>query len=196
MQQNRELLDAIRSRRSMGKCTDEVPDASLIREMLEAATWAPNHKQTEPWRFVVLSGDARAQLGDAMGRAAAKDIEDPTAAEAEHVKVARKPLRAPYVIAVYTVPNPVVPEVEEIAATAAAVQNMLLAAHALGLAAMWRTGNLVFTPEVRDFLQMPENAHMLGTIYVGCPDMSPPVRQRRSIEEVTTWLGDVTGAAR
>lgn len=192
MQKNAELLQAIRSRRSIGKCTEEVPDPSLIREVLEAATWAPNHKQTEPWRFVVLSGDARRELGEAMARAATRDMDDSEAADAEFAKVARKPLRAPYVVAVYTIPNPIVPEVEEIAATAAAVQNMLLAAHALGLAAMWRTGNLVFSPEVREFLQMPKNAHMLGTVYIGCPNMSPPVRQRRSIDEVTTWIGDVT----
>jgi nitroreductase len=191
-----ELIDAIRSRRSLGKCTDEVPDVALIRELLEAATWAPNHKQTEPWRFVVLTGDARKELGDAMGRAAARDIEDPDAAKAAYEKAVNKPLRAPYVVAVYAVPNPIVPEVEEIAATAAAVQNMLLAAHALGLAAMWRTGALVFSPEVREFLQMPEVSHMLGTVYIGCPNMEPPVRQRRSINEVTTWRGGDSGEAR
>jgi nitroreductase len=180
----------------MGKCTDEVPDASLIREIIEAGTWAPNHKQTEPWRFVVLSGDARSQLGDAMGRAAARGIEDSEAAVSAYAKAASKPLRAPYVIAVYAVPNPVVPEVEEIAATAAAAQNMLLAAHALGLAAMWRTGDLVFSPEVREFLQMPEEAHILGTIYVGYPNMAPPVRQRRSIDEVTVWWGDPAESAK
>lgn len=196
MLKNTDLLDAIRSRRSLGKCTDEVPDVALIREVLDVATWAPNHKQTEPWRFVVLTGDARKGLGDAMGRAAAKKIADPEAARAAWTKAAGKPLRAPFVIAVYAVPNPVVPEIEEIAATAAAVQNMLLAAHALGLAAMWRTGDLVFSPEVRAFLDMPENAHMLGTVYIGCPNMAPPVRQRRSIDEVTTWVGDVKGASR
>jgi nitroreductase len=79
--------------------------------------------------------------------------------------------------------------VEEIAATAAAVQNMLLAAHALGLAAMWRTGALVFSDEVREFLGMPEDAEMLGTVYLGYANMAPPVRQRRSIDEVVEWRG-------
>jgi len=193
LQKNLDVLEAIRTRRSIGKCTDEVPDASMIREILEAATWAPNHKQTEPWRFVVLSGDARKGLGEAMGRAAIRATTDPEKGIAAFNSAANKPLRAPYVIAVYTVPNPIVPEVEEIAATAAAVQNMLLAAHALGLAAMWRTGDLVFTQEVRDFLKMPDEAKMLGTVYVGCPNMEPPVRQRRSIEDVTTWMGELPG---
>lgn len=193
LQQNLSVLEAIRSRRSIGKCTDEVPDVALIRQMLEAATWAPNHKQTEPWRFVVLSGDARMGLGEAMGRAAVRTSADPEKAMAAFNSAAKKPLRAPYVIAVYAVPNPIVPEVEEIAATAAAVQNMLLAAHSIGLAAMWRTGDLVFSQEVREFLKMPEKGIMLGTVYVGCPNMEPPVRQRRSIEDVTTWVGELPG---
>lgn len=190
MQTYPELIDVIRSRRSIGKCSDEVPDRALIEQVLEAATWAPNHKQTEPWRFVVLTGSAREGLGEAMGRAAAKGIDDPDAAQAAFDKAATKPLRAPYVIAVYAVPDPAMPVVEEVAATAAAVQNMLLAAHALGLAAMWRTGALVFSDEVRAFLDMPANAEMLGTVYIGYANMAPPVRQRRSLDEVVTWKGE------
>jgi nitroreductase len=185
-----EFIDVIRSRRSIGKCSPIVPDRDVIEQVLEAATWAPNHKQTEPWRFVVLSGQARADLGDAMGRAAARDIDDTEAGRAAYANAVVKPLRAPYVIAVYAVLDLVVPPVEEIAATAAAVQNMLLAAHALGLAAMWRTGDLVFSPEVREFLGMPGNAEILGTIYIGYANMAPPVRKRRSIRDVTEWRGD------
>ena len=187
---NPDLINAIRSRRSIGKCTDAVPERSLIEQILEAATWAPNHKQTEPWRFVVLAGTAREALGEAMGRAAASKIADPDAAQAAFDKTVKKPLRAPYVIAAYAVPDPAMPVVEEVAATAAAVQNMLLASHALGLAAMWRTGDLVFSQEVREFLDMPDNAEMLGMIYIGYANMAPPVRQRRSIDEVVTWRGE------
>lgn len=189
VQTSPELIDAIRSRRSIGKCSDVVPERSLIEQILEAATWAPNHKQTEPWRFVVLAGEARETLGDAMGRAEAAKVEDPEAARAAYEKAVKKPLRAPYVIAAYAVPDPALPRVEEIAATAAAVQNMLLAAHALGLAAMWRTGAPVFSDEVRAYLGMPDNAEMLGTIYVGYPNMAAPVRQRRSLDDVVEWRG-------
>ena len=196
MQTYPDLIDAIRSRRSIGKCTGEVPDRALIEQVLEAATWAPNHKQTEPWRFVVLAGDARAELGEAMGRAAAQGIDDPAAAQAAYDKAVKKPLRAPYVIAAYAVPNPAVPVVEEVAATAAAVQNMLLAAHALGLAAMWRTGALVFSDEVRAFLGVPDAAEMLGTVYLGYANMAPPVRQRCALDEVVEWRGEPGAAVR
>lgn len=185
-----ELLQLIRDRRSIGKCTDEVPDRALIEQILEIGTWAPNHHLSEPWRFVVLSGEARTGLGNAMGAAAAAKAADAEAAERARTKALKKPMRAPWVIAVYAEPNPAELEVEEIAATAAAAQNVLLAAHALGLAAMWRSGDLVYTPEVRAFLQMPESAIMLGTIYVGYPAMDPPTRERKHIDNVVTWRTD------
>lgn len=187
------VMRAIRDRRSIGKCTDEVPDPSLIRQVLEAGTWAPNHRLTEPWRFVVLSGDARNGLGEAMGAAAAAKANDPEAGERARAKAVGKPLRAPYVIAVYADPNPAELEIEEVAATAAAAQNMLLAAHSLELAAMWRSGDLIYSQEVRDYLQLPEQAIMLGVIYIGCPAMEPPVRTRRPVEDVASWWDAVPG---
>lgn len=187
------VMRAIRDRRSIGKCSDEVPDPALIRQVLEAGTWAPNHRLTEPWRFIVLSGDARNGLGEAMGAAAAAKAADPEAGERARAKAVGKPLRAPYVIAVYADPNPAELEIEEVAATAAAAQNILLAAHSFGLAAMWRSGDLIYSPEVRDYLQMPERAVMLGVIYVGCPAMEPPVRERQPVEDVATWWDAAPG---
>jgi nitroreductase len=181
------VLRAIRDRRSVGKCSDEVPDPAMIRQVLEAATWAPNHRLTEPWRFIVLSGDARVGLGEAMGEAAARKAATEEAGERARSSAAGKPLRAPYVIAVYAEPNPAEMEIEEVAATAAAAQNLLLAAHALGLAAMWRSGDLIYTPEVRDYLQLPDSAIMLGVIYVGFSAMEPPMRERSSVDSVSRW---------
>lgn len=181
------VLRAIRDRRSIGKCTDEVPDPELIRQVLETGTWAPNHHLSEPWRFVVLSGTARHGLGEAMGEAATYKAATPEAGERARASASGKPLRAPYVVAVYAEPNPAEIEIEEVAATAAAAQNILLAAHALGLAAMWRSGDLIYTPEVRRYLQLPDSAIMLGVIYIGYPAMDPPTRERSSVESVTTW---------
>jgi len=181
------LIEAIRRRRSIGKCSADVPDRSLIEQILEVGTWAPNHHLSEPWRFIVLSGDARDGLGRAMGEAAAAGADSPEAADRARAKAITKPLRAPYVIAVYAEPHPAELEIEEIAATAAAAQNVLLAAHALGLAAMWRSGELIYTPEVREYLELPESAILLGVLYVGWPAMEPPTRQRTHSDEIVTW---------
>lgn len=184
------VLGAIRNRRSIGKMTDRAPDRDEICQLLEAGTWAPNHHLTEPWRFFVLEGDARAELGQVMGRVAAKRETDPVRREAVASKAVAKPMRAPCVIAIAVEPAPdeTVPEIEEIAAGCAAAQNMLLAAHALGLAAIWRSGWVTFEPEIREHFKLSPRARMLGFIYVGYPAMSAPDRQRRSIDDVTTWL--------
>lgn len=184
------VLDAIRSRRSVGKMTTEAPDRSQICQILEAGTWAPNHHLTEPWRFFVIEGGARAELGRAMGRVAAKRETDPVRREAVATKATVKPMRAPCVIAIAVEPSldDNVPEVEEIAAGCAAAQNMLLAAHALGLDAIWRSGWITFEPEILEHFNLSDRARMLGFIYLGYPAMEAPARQRRSIDDVTTWL--------
>lgn len=184
------VLGAIRNRRSIGKMTGRAPDRDQICQLLEAGTWAPNHHLTEPWRFFVLEGDARADLGRVMGTVAAKRETDPVRGESIAAKAAAKPMRAPCVIAIAIEPasDESVPEIEEIAAGCAAAQNMLLAAHALGLAAIWRSGWITFEPEIRDHFNLSARARMLGFIYVGYPAMQAPERIRRSIDDVTTWL--------
>ncbi len=184
------LLTALRNRRSVSKVSPEEPPEALIRTMLEAATWAPNHFLTEPWRFFVLRGDARNRLGAAMGEAAARREDDPERAEAAREKIIGKPLRAPYVIAVAVEPDEreKVVELEEIAATSAAMQNMLLAAEALGLGAIWRTGWACYTPQVREFLGLSDRARVLGFIYVGYTAQPAPARVRRPVDEVARWM--------
>ena len=185
------VLTAIRNRRSVGKMTNEVPDRALIERVLEAGTWAPNHHMTEPWRFFVLQGDARNRLGAVMGAVAASHESSEESRQAVAERAALKPLRAPWVIAVAVEPSmdPSIPEIEELAAGSAAMQNMLLAADAVGLAAIWRSGWVTFEPEITEFFGLSARARMLGFIYVGFPAMEPPARSRRPLDEVTTWWG-------
>jgi nitroreductase len=181
------VLTAIRDRRSVGKVTTEVPPRELIWQLLEAGTWAPNHHLTEPWRFVVLEGDARVALGEVMGEVDAARFDDPEKGAEAAAKTARKPLRAPYVIAVGVEPDPTAPEIEELCSGAAAAQNMLLAAEALGLAAIWRSGWIAFTPEVREHLGFSASGKVLGFIYVGFAAGEKPTRTRRAASDVTSW---------
>ena len=184
------VLDAIRSRRSVGKVGTERPARETIERVLEAATWAPNHHLTQPWRFVVLAGEARQALGDAIARAT---IGEPASEEerAAFVRAAAKPLRAPVVVAVVVEPaaSAKIPEIEEIAAGAAAVQNLLLAVQALGLAAIWRTGGGCYQAAVKEHLGFGPGSHLLGLIYLGYPVADPPVRERISATGLTEWRG-------
>ncbi|MCS7051977.1 MAG: nitroreductase family protein, partial [Thermomicrobium sp.] len=127
------ILAALRSRRSVKAVRPDPVPQELIQQVLEAANWAPNHHLTQPWRFFVLRGEARRALGDVLAR-------DPSLSPAKREAIRQKPLRAPVVIAVAVEPDPHRPLLDELCAGAAAVQNLLLAAHALGLGAIWRTG--------------------------------------------------------
>lgn len=188
-----ELFEALKARRSIGKVQldKEVPK-ELIEQIIEAATWAPNHHRTEPWRFFVLTGDGRKPLGDTLARIAAKGMDDPSTEENQgKLEKARKnPFRAPVIIVAAVEPSESDKIIlqEEYAAVHAGVQNMLLAAHALGLGAVWRTGKPAYDPEMSKQFGLSDKGEVVGFVYVGYPDMTPAPRKRRAVSEVTKWI--------
>jgi nitroreductase len=197
-----DVLRALRDRRSVARMKPEMPPRELIECVLEAATWAPNHYRTAPWRFVVITGTARSDLGEVMARSLASGLDanaGPTLSaverEAQLQKERKKPLRAPVVIAVACVPShiPKVESMEEMCAVAAGVQNMLIAAEAVGLGAMWRTGAPARDPLVKAALGLPEEAMMVAFIYIGYPDVASQHVRERDPNPFTTWLGDWAG---
>lgn len=188
-----ELFEAIQGRRSVGKVKQEPIARETIERILEAGTWAPNHRLTEPWQFFVLTGDGRSKLGNAYAAIAlegepAKDT-DESRAKAEAAR--KKAFRAPLIIGVAVVPQERagVIEIEEYGAVFAAVQNMLLAVHALGLAAVWRTGEPCYHPLMNEAFGLREQDRMLGLLYIGEPDMDPPAARRQPASSKTVWIG-------
>jgi nitroreductase len=185
------IIDAIRQRRSVGRVKPDPVPKELIAEILEAAVWAPNHYRTEPWRFVVMTGEGRKRLSRALVDIAAQGMEDAGSEENQRLLrlAEQKAFRAPVVIAVAAHPSdrPEVCLVEELAAVHAAIQNMLLAAASLGLGAMWRTGAPAYHPLMKDRLGLPESCQVAGFVYVGYPDISPPPGIRTPAEEKTVW---------
>ncbi|MDQ3957268.1 MAG: nitroreductase, partial [Actinomycetota bacterium] len=142
-----EAYEALITRRSVPRSGGHV-ERSAIDRLLAAAVRAPNHHLTQPWRFVVLTGGAREELGEAWAAALERAGKDAS-------KIPDKVLRAPVIICVLERPhleNPKVVEIDEHYAVGAAIQNILLAAHALGLGAMHRTGAATTMPEVREYL--------------------------------------------
>ena len=183
-----ELFEAIHTRQSVSKVRPDPVPREMIEKLLAAAAQAPNHHKVRPWRFIVLTGAARERLGEAMAQSLLR--RNPAALPEALANDRAKPLRAPVLIVVAAdKPNqPKVVDIENVSAASAAAQNLLLAAHALGLGAMWRTGDAAFDPEVKTALGLAPDQHLIGFIYVGYPLAELPAPNRPGADDRTIWM--------
>jgi len=175
-------LDLLTRRRSISRLTEPGPDEADLTTMIEAACAAPDHGRLRPWRFVVLRGSARDELGAAFAQAQSQ--RDPAATDEDLANVAAKARRAPVIVAVVarTTPHPKVREWEQLVAAGCAAQNLCLAATALGYGSMWRTGWLAEHPVVLARLGLGEDEQLVGMIYLG----TVPEGQRTPPREIDT----------
>jgi nitroreductase len=183
-----DALEVILTRHSIAKVKPDPVPHETIERLLHAAVQAPNHYRVRPWRFVVLTGKSRQALGEVLSQAMKK--QNPELPEAGMEIERAKPLRAPVLIAVGVdrPADPRVLEIENICAAAAAVENLLLAAHAEGLGAMWRTGSAARDPEVKRFLGFTPEQELISFVYIGYPDLVPSAVERPSFEDRTVWM--------
>ena len=183
-----ELFDAIFGRQTIKKVKQDPVPRELIEKILSAAAQAPNHHKVRPWRFIVLTGNGLKKLGDVMA-GSFLDLNPDTPPEGLD-KTRAIPLRAPVIIAI-GVDKPAeanIIEIENISAASAAGQKMLLAAYALGLGAIWRTGKWASDPKVKEFLGLEVDQHIVGFIYLGYPEIKPEPYTRPGFEDRTTWI--------
>lgn len=187
-----EVNRAIETRQSIGRVRQDPVPRELVEKILESAVHAPNHKLTEPWRFHVFIGKGRGEF--ARARAELARLQARAEGEEEEFAAGRisrerkKAFRAPVVIAVISKGGrDEVETLENYAACAAAVQNMQLAAHSLGLATIWRTGTFAYHPYMRDFFELEEKDKIAAYLYLGYPDMSERPRRREPASSKTVW---------
>jgi len=157
-----------------------------IEKILKSANWAPTHKRTEPWRFKVFNGESQEKLGIFLAEKFKETTE--SFSEFKYNKIKENPQKAGCVIAICMQrdPNESLPEWEEIAATAMAVQNMWLTAHEMKIGAYWSSPGLI--KYLNEFVKMEDGERCLGFFYLGKYDGEIPAGVRKtSIEEKTTW---------
>jgi nitroreductase len=183
-----DVIEAIHGRHSENHVKPDPLPRALIETLLDAAVQAPNHYKVRPWRFVVLTGEARNRLGDAM--AASQQERHPEFSAEVFNKTRGLPLRAPVLIAVAAdKPSEAkVLEIENVCATAAAIENLLLAAQAVGLGAKWRTGEWARDSRVKEFLGFAPDQPIVGFLYIGYPGFATPSPLRPSFEDRTVWM--------
>jgi nitroreductase len=161
-----ELLEGIYSRRSQRHFTAEPVERNQLLEIVRAGTWAPSGLNNQPWRFVVVT--------DALVRHRM----------AELTKYSRIVREAPASLAVFVDREAMYHEVKDHQAMGACLQNMLLAAHALGLGAVWLGEILKSADEVRALLDLPEGLDLMAVVAVGHPSQWKETSHRREVSEV------------
>lgn len=161
-----------------------------ISDLLELANWAPTHARTEPWRFIVYGGQAVGSFCTAHAELYKKDTPEDKFTTAKYDNLVHMGDQASHIIAVYmNRQEPAkIPVMEEIAATAAAVQNILLGAEAVGIASFWSTGGMVLQPIMKQFLKLSDEDIVMGLLYLGYTDEpAPPAKRNTTIETKVTW---------
>lgn len=185
------ILDALRSRRSIFNFLPEsVPD-DLLRLALDAGRFAPNHKLTEPWRFIVVGPQTRRDIEEAWADFAASrlpaDASRERREETKAAALAKWRSKPAVVIVTQKVDADPLRAEEDYAAVASAIQNIQLAAWSLGLGCQWSTSAASRAPEITERLGIPSDERVVGLLYIGYPAVVPNVA-RRPLEEVTRWL--------
>jgi nitroreductase len=183
------ISNIIKRRRSVfpnSYTTEEVPVA-LIKQLLESANYAPTHKLTEPWRFRVYRNAGKDKLGLTLAQIYKQTTPAAKFLQKKYDSLTEKVNQASAVIAINAKLHPeLVPEWEEIAAVACAVQNMALSAEALNLGAYWSSPGIL--PFLKDFLELEDKENCYGFFYVGYHKEKPREANRTPIEDKVKWI--------
>ncbi len=187
-----DVTEAIEKRQSIGRIKQDSVPKALIEQVLESAIHAPNHKITEPWRFHIFEGKGRGEFARARAEMA-KLMAEAEGEEEEFVagRVSRerkKAFRSPAVIAVVSLAGrDEIETLENYGACCAAVQNMQLMAHSLGLGSIWRTGPVAYHPHMHEFFGLKDGDRIVAYLYLGYPNMGERSRRRQPVGDLTTW---------
>jgi nitroreductase len=188
------LDEIIRARRTIKPpmMSDAPVPEEHLRAILENANWAPSHGLTEPWRFRVYRGEARAKLADALGTLYETALAPEEQKDGKADKIRKMPRLAPVVILVCMERQKAekIRELEEIEAVACAVQNMHLTAASRGLGAFWSTPPFIYKPQMNEWLGLSEQDRCLGIFYLGYPADTEkwPKGRRRAIDEKLEFI--------
>ncbi|MEQ1744878.1 MAG: nitroreductase [Saprospiraceae bacterium] len=186
-----DITELIRRRRAISPkfyVPGKPVERALIEQLLENANWAPTHRLTEPWRFQVFhSPESRDALGAYLSDSYKKNTPPQAFSEETMQKQGQNPRRAGAAVAIvlHRDPQQSVPEFEEIAAVAMAVQNMWLTCTALHLGCYWSTPKAAL--EADEFLNLAPNERCLGFFYLGWHEAPDLPGKRRDVKEKTIW---------
>jgi nitroreductase len=183
-----EAMDLLLGRHSATRLGSPGPDQAALESMLLAALRAPDHGRLRPWRFIVIPEERREAFGDLLARTL--QAREPGVSADELERERGKALRAPVIVvaAAHLRRDHKIPEVEQLLATGAAAQNVMLAAQALGFGAMWKTGGPAYDAAVKQELGLDAEDAIVGFLYIGTETGEPSPARRPTLEgHMSVW---------
>jgi nitroreductase len=187
---NHALRSYLETRRSVPANTlgEPGPDKKTVRAILSIASRVPDHGKLAPWRFIVITGQARFRLSERLGEIALRNDPDLPAERLEQDQMRLS--RAPVVIAVVSKASshPKIPEWEQILSAGAVCTCLYMAANAYGFSANWLTEWMSYDREALDLLGVGEAERVAGFVHLGTSTMIPADRPRPELDEITHWV--------
>ena len=177
------VIEALHNRVSVPRLGDPGPDKEVLENICKSAFSAADHGLLKPWRFLIVKDQARCRLGDLFAQATLETTAEVSQEKLENIK--KKPLRAPLIIITIAkhISHPKIPEIEQSLSAAAATQNMLLAAFAQGIGAMWRTGSMAYSSTVSAGLGLEKHEKIVGFLYLGASQGPQKLPREYSLDE-------------
>jgi len=171
--------------------TGELIEDQLVKDILESANWAPTHGYTEPWRFVVFSGDSISELASFQSNLYKSSTASELFLQSKFDKLLSTPTLASHIIAivVHKSVKTTIPFIEEISATSCAVQNVLLSAAEKEIAVHWTSGGMTYTDEMKSYLGFESKDQVLGFLYLGKAksNINKAGRRLSTMDDKTVW---------
>jgi nitroreductase len=159
--------------------------------LLSLADWAPTHGRTEPWRFFVYGGEALTQFGKDHAELYWQHTAEDKRQEATKEKLEHNVDKASHLVVAVMKrgENVKIPQLEEIAAASAAIENILLGATAMGIASYWSTGGMTHSQALKVHFGLAADDIIMGLIYLGYTDEPAKDGVRNTaLSEKVKWM--------
>jgi nitroreductase len=185
-----ETLDLLRARRSVAPhlLAPPGPSPEELDDLLRIASRVPDHGKLAPWRFIVIEGEARHRVGEAIGVSYRAD--NPGADDIKVATEAGRLARAPLVVAVVAKgePHVKIPDWEQFLSAGAVCMKLVIAANAMGYGTSWLTEWFAFDRRVLDAMGLGPRERIAGFIHIGRPTERPADRPRPMLADIVTRL--------
>ncbi len=185
------LSEVIKKRRTVkpAKMNGKSVRDEQVRQLLGLADWAPTHKHTEPWRFIVYAGQKAKEFVSQHAELYRKSVAEDKFNNDKYEKILGNGKNLSHLIVCIMKRDEQkrVPEIEEISSVAAAMQNILLGATSLGIANFWSTGGMTHSDAMKEFLGLNFDDSVMGLIYLGYTDSTYEGKRVIPLEDKITW---------